>query len=109
MGGNIPKRDLKILCSRSGNRCAMPTCRTKLVADKTDNDRDSIIGEVAHIKGEKPSSARYDSSMTDQDRNCYDNLIFVCGNCHKIIDDQPNTYTVEKLHYMKSNVIMKCG
>jgi hypothetical protein len=69
MSGYIPPRNQKILCLRSGNRCAIPDCRWILVVNKTPHDRESIVGEMAHIKGEKPGSARYDSSMTDKDRN----------------------------------------
>lgn len=102
MSSQIPKKDWKILCSKSGGRCAILTCHKELVVNKTENDQHSIIGVGAHIKGEKAGSARYDSSMTDKQRNCYDNLILLCGNCHKMIDDQPNTYTIERLHEIKS-------
>lgn len=101
MSGNISSKDQRILCTKSGNRCAMPQCRKELVIAKTENDPPVIIGEMAHIKGEKPGTARYDPNMTNNERNCYDNRIFVCRDCHKIIDDQPNTYTVEKLHEIK--------
>ncbi|MEW6379076.1 MAG: ABC-three component system protein [bacterium] len=101
MSGNIPLRDQKILCLRSGNRCAIPECHKELIINKTQGDCESIIGEMAHIKGENPNSARYDADMTDKERNCYDNLILVCGNCHKMIDDQVNTYTIGKLCQIK--------
>jgi hypothetical protein len=101
MSGYIPLRDQKILCLRSGNRCAISDCRRILVANKTPHDRESIVGEMAHIKGEKPGSACYDSSMTDRDRNSYDNLIYLCDNHHHLVDDQPNTYTVERLFQIK--------
>jgi hypothetical protein len=39
--------------------------------------------------------------MADNERNSYENLILVCPSCHKKIDDQPNTYTVELLHKIK--------
>ncbi|MDD5567671.1 MAG: HNH endonuclease [Candidatus Omnitrophica bacterium] len=96
-----PAKDLKILYIRSGNRCAIPSCRKELVINKTTEDGESIIGEAAHIKGEREGAARYDSAMTDEQRNCHENLIFVCRDCHKIIDDQENTYTVEKLIEIK--------
>ena len=101
MSGKISVKDQKILCLNSGNRCAMPECHKGLVIPKTGNDPASIIGIIAHIKGENPTSARYDPEMTDKERNCYDNLILVCSDCHKMIDDQPNTYPVEKLHKIK--------
>ena len=56
---------------------------------------------MAHIRGKKSGAPRYDNSMTDEGRNSHTNLILVCSNCHKVIDDQPNTYTVEKLHEIK--------
>src|SRR3989338_10573752 len=101
MSGTIPPRDQRALCIPSGNRCAMPECHKVLVVSKTENDRESIVAVMAHIKGENPTSARYDPNMPDG-RNSYENLILVCPNCHKVIDDQPNTYTVEKLHEIKS-------
>jgi hypothetical protein len=101
MSGNISKRDQNILWGRSGNRCALSECRKILVVNKTPNDRESIIGEMAHIKGEKLGAARYDPKMTDKERSCYDNRILLCGNHHTMIDDQRNTYTVEKLHEIK--------
>jgi hypothetical protein len=103
MSGSILVRDQKILCLRSGNRCAIPDCRRILAVNKTPKDRESIVGEMAHVKGEKYGSARYDSNMTDKERNCYENLIYLCDNHHHIVDDQPNTYTAERLHQIKKD------
>lgn len=100
MSGNTPK-DLKILLMKSGGRCAIPECRKELIIDKTSTDKESIVGEMAHIKGEKPKASRYDTNMTEGERNSYDNRILVCRIHHKMIDDQPNDYTVEKLHQIK--------
>lgn len=102
MSSTIPVREQRVLCTKSGNRCAISECRKVLVVDKTENDRESLAAAMAHIRGEKPTAKRYDTSMADSERNSYDNLILVCPNCHKVIDDQPNTYTVEKLHKIKS-------
>ncbi|MBD3352910.1 MAG: hypothetical protein GF364_15620 [Candidatus Lokiarchaeota archaeon] len=103
MSSSIPIKDMKILCIRSGNRCAFPNCNTLLVKDKTNFDVESIVADMAHIKGEKPKAPRYDENMDVKDRNSYFNLILLCKTHHKIVDDQPNTYTVEKLHEMKTN------
>lgn len=101
MSGNIPLKQQKIVCLKSGNRCAMPDCRKKLVLDGTKNDPPAIIGRLAHIKGENPNSARHDPNMTDEESNSYENLILICGDCHTKIDNQPNTYTAEKLYQIK--------
>lgn len=102
MSGTIPVRDQRILCTRSGNRCAMSECHKVLVVGKTGDDRESLVAQMAHIKGERSTAPRYDASMTDSERNSYGNLILVCNNCHKVIDDQPITYSVERLHEIKS-------
>ena len=99
MSGHIPEKDSKTLFLRSGNRCTK--CKRVLVINRTETDPESIIAIKAHIKGEKPQAPRYDPAMSDTKRNCYANLICVCGDCHKEIDDQPNTFSVEVLHKMK--------
>jgi len=103
MSSSIGRKDQNVLCTKSGNRCAMPDCRKELVAEGNDKDRSSLVAQMAHIKGEKPGSARYDAGMADADRNKHENLILVCPSCHKKIDDQPNTYTVEKLVEIKQS------
>lgn len=109
MSGKIPLKDQKILCTESHNRCALPDCRQILVLQESGQDPKSLIADMAHIKGEKPAAPRYDQNMTDKERNSHQNLIFVCKNCHKKIDDQPATFTVEKLHQIKAEHIEWCN
>lgn len=101
MSSGISDRNKKIIGWKCGNLCAIPGCRKKLIIDCTNDDEESIIGEISHIKGENPTSARYDSSMTPAERNSHENLIILCRDHHKMIDDQVNTYTVEKLFEIK--------
>lgn len=101
MSGHIPIADQKILCTFSGNRCAMPDCRKILVEGKTEYDSAVLLGFMAHIVGEKPGSARYVDDMPIEEKNSYNNLLLLCGSCHKKIDGQDGTYTVEKLHKIK--------
>jgi len=97
----INEKDKKHLGWKSGDRCAISTCRRELIIDTVGSDSSSIIGEMAHIKGENPGSARYDPNMTDKERNSYSNLILLCNVCHKIVDDNPTEYTVEKIQEIK--------
>jgi hypothetical protein len=61
---------LKIaLASRSGNRCAMPSCHR--VLSEPCGDEHVTVGEVAHIAGRGGakrgrSSSRFDPYMTDE-------------------------------------------
>jgi hypothetical protein len=88
---------VKRLFALSGNRCAYPACPTRLV----DRDTGSVVGEVCHIKGEKPSAPRYDAVRSDRDRHGFGNLILLCNVHHKVIDDRPDEYPVERLVAMK--------
>ncbi len=83
-----PSTKLK-LAFRSGGRCALSDCR--IVID--------TIGEAAHIHGEKEGSARYKADVIDQ--NCYENLIYLCPNCHTKIDKQEGDYSAVLLFQAK--------
>jgi hypothetical protein len=90
-------RDIKLLFARSGNRCAFPKCPAPLALNGT------LVGEICHIKGDKPGSPRYDAAQTDEERHAYGNLIILCPTHHAVVDDDPESYTVERLHKMKSD------
>ena len=82
----------------------MPDCRRPLVLDKTDEgDPEALIGVLAHIAGLNPGSARYDSTMSDDERNSADNLLAVCSSCHVKIDAQDSKYTAERLRKIKQD------
>ncbi len=69
--------------------------------DETETDDPAIIGDEAHIIAKEPTGPRGDSDLSSDDRDKYDNLILLCKNHHKLIDDQPHTYTTEKIKEMK--------
>ena len=91
-----------MLWGRSGNRCALPTCRKNLVEDETQTDDASIVGDEAHIVAREEDGPRGKSLLTSEERDKYNNLILMCKVHHKMIDDQPLEYTVDKLHQMKT-------
>jgi hypothetical protein len=97
----IPLKTHKMLWGRAANVCAFPDCKKLLVADETETDDPSVIGEEAHIVAKKENGPRGISPLTEEQRNKYDNLILLCSIHHKIIDDQENEYTVEKLKSFK--------
>jgi len=90
-----------ILAFLSGNRCAFPDCDKTLTVD-SEHSNPVIIGEAAHIAGEKQGAARYDPSMTDEQRNSDDNLIYLCGNHHIQIDKQWNDFSAKRIQKMKA-------
>lgn len=96
----ITRKTRKILWGRSGNRCAI--CRRELVASSTELDKYSLIGEECHIVGKEPSAARGNHSLPLDERDELENLILLCRNHHKLVDDQPNTYAVDFLRSLKA-------
>ena len=62
----------------------------------------TLTGEVCHIKGARPGSARYDSSQADVERHGYGNLVLMCPTHHTVIDDDEEAYSVERLRKIKA-------
>jgi hypothetical protein len=91
----------KMLWGRSGNRCAMPDCRIELVMDISETDDESLIGEECHIVARKPKGPRGDENFDKEKLDKYNNLVLMCRNHHKVIDDNPEAYPIEKLHQIK--------
>lgn len=95
----ITDKTRKLLWGRSGNRCAL--CRCSLVPKTFSIDDDSIIGDECHIVAREVNGPR-GILERPQDIDCYDNLILLCKIHHKIIDDQPNVYSANRLREIKS-------
>lgn len=87
---------IKKLFALSSNRCAFPKCPTPLI------EGDTTVGEICHIAGSSPQGPRYDPNQSDEQRDGFDNLILCCPTHHKVIDDDLESYTVERLHRMKA-------
>lgn len=98
---SITLKTRKMLWGRSGNRCAIPTCRKPLVEDESETDNPSIVGDESHIVAKEENGPRGKSELAPEERDKYDNLILLCKEHHKIVDDQPNKYTVALLKKIK--------
>ena len=97
----ISLKTRKMLWGRAANRCALPSCHLELVIDATETDDETLVGEECHIVAKSPDGPRGDSSLTPEQRDKYGNLILLCAVHHKLVDDQPGEYTVERLQQMK--------
>jgi len=97
----IPDKDLKILWGKAAGRCSI--CRGVLVQDAVNPSETTLIGENCHIIAESTNGPRGTSNLEIKDRNRYPNLILLCRNHHKIIDDDTSTYSIEQLHQIKAD------
>lgn len=89
--------DRKRLWGRSGSRCAI--CNGEL----TELDGlDTIVGDEAHIRSPKPGGPRHDRTYAIADLNQYSNLILLCKQHHKLVDDNCDVFTVDLLEKLKT-------
>lgn len=93
---SISSKTRKIVWMNSFKKCAI--CETELM------NGDSVIGEECHIVSSKLNGPRH-RHMKNYDSP--KNIIVLCPIHHKIIDDNPNEYTEEKLQKIKSEHIRK--
>ena len=96
---SITDKTRKTLWAKSGNRCSI--CKTELV-QQTDGMADNvIIGEECHIIAKSNLGAR-GSIPHGGDIDGYANLILLCANDHKIVDELTDKFTVECLLLVKA-------
>jgi tetratricopeptide (TPR) repeat protein len=88
---------IKRLFAVSGNQCAFPDCSLPLV----DSVSGTVLGEICHIKARSPDGPRYDPAQTERARHAFENLLLLCPAHHKVVDGDPDKYTVEKLKQIK--------
>ena len=90
---------IKRLFALSKNQCAYPDCRDALI-----RGAGTVVADVAHIKAQSPKGLRYDPSQNDVERHAFENLMLLCPNHHRVIDDEKNLtqFPVDVLLEMKS-------
>ena len=91
------------LAKRAANRCSNPDCGAITSGPSIAPDDAVNVGEAAHIYGANPGSARYDSDMSPSERSAISNGVWLCGNCHKLIDDDPLRYPAGLLYEWQRN------
>jgi hypothetical protein len=94
----ITDKTRKALWAKSGNRCLL--CRIELVQETAGVTDTLIIGEECHIVSAKGKGPRGEFEFSG-DFDSYENLILLCANDHKRIDELTEIYTVDKLRLFK--------
>ena len=99
---SITVKTRKILWARAGNQCAFPGCRQELVEKVQGVASDIVIGEEAHIVPRKRNGPRGCELNYEEEVDSYSNIILLCPNHHKIVDDCPEIYTKQCVIDVKS-------
>ena len=101
---SLSSKTKNLIWGQFAGKCAI--CRKSTIHENNSNKK-SLYGEIAHIAGEKPNSARHNPNMSDEQRNHPDNLMLLCANHHTIIDKEENIseYSIEKLNNIKKEFL----
>lgn len=93
---HIPDAVTNRLFALSGNECAFPGCSNKLTMHEGD-ERPVTVGERAHLAGVGRQGPRSEAAGRLTDIDAVENLILLCHECHKRVDENPRIYSVEVL------------
>ena len=96
----LPTREA--LAKRVGLRCSNPGCRQLTSGPQEDPTKAINIGVAAHITAASEDGPRYDSTITVDARKSAPNGIWLCQVCAKLVDNDPDRYTVDILHRWKT-------
>jgi hypothetical protein len=86
-GPDFSQKTIELLMFRAALICSRPDCGSLTVGpvDAVANLKNKK-GEAAHISAKYSGQARYDSTMSDDDRADIANGIWLCASCHTMID-----------------------
>ena len=94
---DFKKTTVETIAKRAGYKCSNPDCRVNTIGPNTNPNKTTKIGEAAHIYGARQNSKRYEPKMTNIARKAITNAIWLCRNCHKLIDADEHKYTATLL------------
>lgn len=86
-GPDFSEATVRLLAARAAMICTNPECGTLTVGPDDAHGALALkLGEAAHICAARDGQARWVAAMTDAERAHPDNGIWLCANCHTIID-----------------------
>ena len=113
MPPDFGKQVIEVLAKRAALMCSNVECQAITSGPADDPQKSVNIGEAAHIYGAKEGAARFREDMTDAARAEITNGIWLCRNCHKLVDADPKRFPAELLFQWRAaherHVISKLG
>jgi hypothetical protein len=101
MRDDFPAVTKDLLAKRVGYRCSNPSCGQLTSGPHDDPTKTVNVGVAAHITAASPGGPRYDASLSATQRKSAENGIWLCQKCAKLVDNDPERYTLEVLRSWK--------
>jgi hypothetical protein len=92
----------RIAGQRVGYRCSKPDCRADTSGPQIDPTKALNVGVAAHITGASPGGARFNPSLSPEERSHQSNSIWLCQTCAKLIDNDVDRFPVSLLVQWKT-------
>src|SRR5262249_14755014 len=89
------------LAKRVSMRCSNPGCHRPTSGPRADPWKAVNIGVAAHITAASPGRPRFAEFLTIFERHSIENVIWLCQNCAKLVDNDPSRYTATILRDWK--------
>ena len=97
MRDNFNKSVKENLAKRVAYLCSNPECSCLTIGPKNGKECAVNIGVACHITAASGEGPRYDENISAMKRKSYENGIWLCQNCSKIIDSDEEKYTTQLL------------
>jgi hypothetical protein len=102
MRDDFPTAVKEVLAKRVGQRCSNLECRRVTSGPQIDPDKAVNLGVAAHICAAAAEGPRFDPAMSSQQRSGVENGIWLCQTCAKLVDNDPERYSVATLRAWKA-------
>src|SRR5437764_136504 len=91
------------VADRVNHLCSNPACRVPTSGPQVDPSKALNLGVAAHITAASPNGPRFNRELTPEQRKHADNAIWLCQNCGKLVDNDPDGFTEEEIRHWKQN------
>ena len=99
-GKNPTEKTKMMLCAAAAGRCEFEGCN-KFLFEEELTLIPLNISQIAHNIASSPAGPRGDIILSHKVSNDLENLLLLCAKHHKLVDDNPACYPVERLKLMK--------
>jgi hypothetical protein len=100
---DFPESVKRAIALRVNNRCSNIACGASTCGPQSEPGKILNIGVAAHITAASPGGPRYDSNLSADDRTSAANGIWLCQNCAKLVDNDPQRFPTPTLLCWKNS------